>query len=71
LALIAVAQHSLQGTSTPAGAKAALPNLLFGTLLWLGDGRGAWAATAIGLLMVAYAVVPRRRSTLPPADQDP
>lgn len=65
LALIAVGQHSLQGPSNATSAKAALPNLLFGMLQWLSDGRGAWAATIIGLLMVAYALVPRRRSKLP------
>ena len=65
LALIAVAQHSLHAAATNSNsAKAALPNMLLGAMMLLTDdhGRGAWAATVIGILMVVYALVPRRGS---------
>jgi|EndMetStandDraft_7_1072992.scaffolds.fasta_scaffold827146_2 hypothetical protein len=65
LALIAVAQHSLHAAATNANsAKSALPNMLLGAMMLLTDdhGRGAWGATAIGVLMVVYALVPRRGS---------
>lgn len=65
LALIAVAQHSLHGAATNAtSAKSALPNMLLGAVMLLTDdhGRGAWAATVIGVLMVVFALVPRRGS---------
>lgn len=65
LALIAVAQHSLHAAAANANsAKSALPNMLLGAMMLLTDdrGHGAWAATAIGVLMVVYALVPRRGS---------
>lgn len=65
LALIAVAQHSLHVAATNAtSAKSTIPNVLLGAVMLLTDdhGRGAWLATAIGVLMVVFALVPRRGS---------
>ena len=65
LALIAVAQHGLHVAPTSAtSAKSTIPNVLLGAVMLLTDdhGRGAWLATAMGVMMVVYALVPRRGS---------